>query len=411
MGIECARSIYRGVRVAGKETVVGSARSLPALLEQLKAAPGDDIRLALSGMKEARSDIIDNTSATNSSSPLDGLDLQRPARELIWDQIPLGPTRRLLFLAPLSAINDEWTRLGIPADFPFTITAVGLETAALVAAAADLPGASPVIWADESATWLIERSDPQGRAINLRPARSQVPANVRILVGPLARARISWAKDADAGLAGGLDPDYFVAWGATRWGSRAFPWAPNLEPYERRQIRTKKRRGQRQRRLAWISAAALFLASLALPFPARWNQTRVDSLRDEAQKRTLAAEASILEAGALGERLAPSGRDLAEQVAMVLLTADTMVETIQVDQIEAEIIRLPFKTLHLARHDDRETGVIRVSGYGTEREQVMMAQRNLLRLGLNARIREISSILGNEKDVAFAMEIRTGGNP
>lgn len=380
VGIEAARSVVRGVRVADGGGIRSAAcSSIPELLERLYAAPDDDLRLAISGLEGARTVILDRWFAVNKSA-LKAADIGIPDRDLIWDLAPLGKGRTILWAVPAVLMERELERLALPRDLARRVSAIGIETAGLAAAASSIPGDDPILWADESATYLIERAaDARGtiRAQALRPMTSHVPANVKILTGPLAMIRMRWAKSAAPGRPADLDPEYFVAWGATRWRTPEIAWWPHLEPVERKSVRDAERRESMVRRAIWLAAAGIFVASLVLPIPARWRLSRLAENKAESVTRIRVAHQEIAIAASEGYRIAPPGRNLRRNLAAILSVADTMSESIRIDTLEARLNPAPYRALRRLREIEGEGHHLNLTATATSNAAADAFQREV----------------------------------
>jgi hypothetical protein len=368
VGIEAARSVVRGVRVLGDAPPrAASCPSIPELLERLGAEPDDDLRLAISGLDGARTVVLNRWFSVNKSA-LKAADIGIPDRDLIWDLAPLGKGRTILWAVPTVLMERELERMELPKELARRFSAIGIDTSALAAAASSIPGSDPMIWADESGTYLLERAaDARGtiRAQDLRPVTSHVPANVKILTGPLAPIRIRWAKHAALGRPAGLDPEFFVAWGATRWKTSEISWWPHLEPIERKSVRDSEHRGSLWRRAIWVAAGGIFVAALALPIPARWRLSRLADAKVEAEARAHAAEIAIGAAASEGYGLAPPGRALRRDLAAILILADTMAESVRIDTVTASLAPSPYSALRRLKGAEGEGHQLSLTGTAT----------------------------------------------
>lgn len=261
VGLELAPNVIRGVRVGDSGATrtfvlpVAAGGERAALAKAVRALGRDaSIRLVVRGMRMAGSKLIpqplQEIGAFTEHLPL-------AARESAWEAIPLLHERTLLLgvsRSELEARLDEW---GLTPTAALSPRAVGLTAAALLALESDLTERGDWSWIDGDRSLHFHVDGRRVRTITLL----EQGARPMTVLGPGAKAYQASHAGVEVYRPAGLEPDFAVAWGATVWGTAAWPGVPNLEPKDRRDYRTRALAAARTSKRA--QAAALTCLVLA----------------------------------------------------------------------------------------------------------------------------------------------------
>lgn len=221
VGVELAGEIARVV-IRGKTIEAFEASNLE------KISP--EARYVLRSVQGATTQLIDK--APDDMGTISQY-IPIPPRELAWQAIPFEE-RTLLLAAMKEGVEEILDKWSIAES-----SGVGLTSAALLA----IPSEGDFIWRDGDRAVRVRRE--KGRTLGIEQIEANLPGNVP--------------------LPSGLDQKFALAYGATLWGTEDFPVIPNLEPRERREMRTFLARRRRTRRVA-LAASVMLVLGGALPF-------------------------------------------------------------------------------------------------------------------------------------------------
>lgn len=410
IGLELAPHIIRGVRV-GKSTRSVSRKVEPGhevqtlhdLLKELGSPNRTSIRIVLRGVPLATTRLLplppEAVTSVSEYIPI-------PIREAAWEALPFGEEDRTILLgAGRRSIEEALDTWGITPTSHIAPDAVGLTTPALLALESELSGDGDMLWTEclgteHARALLFKRSG--GKFIDVGFRAADEPAKFIVGAGALEHARTN--TGAIAFRPGNFDPEFAIAYGATRWGTADFPVMPNLEPKDRREYRRKNEEARRARKIALAASLAIVALAGAIQIPIVFAAKASAEARAQAEARKTSAESEWNRACEELAKRIPPDRGPEEAIESVLSVASSFKAQVYITQLRSEPATIVYAGLPSAERGASSSIIL--IGRAETLESVESLRASLQNAGHHATVEEENKTERPAFAIDFRMSIR-----
>lgn len=402
VGLELAPSVLRGVRVGQNEEVLtfetpivpgGEGEALQRAIMQL----GRDasIRIVLRGLIMAGTKLI--------LQPLQDIGVYTEhmpmnARETSWEAVPLLRERTLLLGASRRELDSRLDDWGLTTSCSEVPNAIGLTVAALLTLESQLNAAGDWAWIDGDRSLYFRVESGSVRSIELLTSS----ANPRTVLGSDADPYAKSHLGVDIFRPAGLDPRFAVAFGATLWGTEAWPELPNLEPKDRRDSRQKSRWASRITKRVQASALTCLLLAGLIHGYGLYIRSHSEAIAEAISERRKSNEQRLASlASTLSSRITTTPNAEADIIDALTSLSDFAGDlTILGCVWKAESGR------YSGLSQEKDRGILSLWGHADSIEAVERARASLAKSGCLVDVPEAASTARPQLPIDFRMTAR-----